>query len=71
MKREKAIESLASVAETIFWAEETIAMEWYKRLKEAPSLPKDEQHQLVKEYSRAVAVAIVDKLSDEQLEKLL
>ena len=70
MAREEAINRWADITETVFWAEEHIAMEWDAKLKEAVNKPKDEQYTLSKEYCRAVATEIVSKTSDEELAEL-
>jgi hypothetical protein len=67
MTREQAIKRWADIAETIFWAEERIAQEWHEKLKEAPNLPKDKQHELAKAYCRAIAVEVVRPTPDEEL----
>lgn len=70
MTREEAIDRWSEIASSIFWAEENIAQEWHERLKEAPTLNKEEQHALAGEYCKAIATEIVKKMTDEQLEKI-
>ena len=67
MTREEAIERWTDIASTVFWAEEKIAKEWHERLREAPKLPKDKQHELAQDYCRAIATEIVSKTTEEQL----
>ena len=67
MTREQAITHWSDVAQSIFWAEESIAAEWHEKLKAAPSLNKEEQHKLAMAYCEAVAEVIVGKMTDEQL----
>lgn len=67
MTREEAIERWADIASTVFWAEENIAQEWHERLKDAPNLPKDKQHELTQAYCRAIAEEVVSKTTDEEM----
>ena len=69
MKREEAIERWRHIASTVFWAEERISQEWNERLKIAPQLTKDEQHELAQMYCTAIAMEIVSKTTDEELAK--
>jgi len=70
MTREEAIERLTDIASTVFWAEQRIAKEWHERLKAAPNLSKEEQHQLAQAYCRAIATEVVSKTTDEELVRL-
>ena len=70
MTREEAIERWADIASTVFWAEENIAQEWHERLKDAPNLPKDKQHELAQAYCRAIAVEVTKNTSDEELAEM-
>ena len=70
MTREQAIERWTYIANTIFWAEEHIAKEWDAKLRKAPSMTKEEQHELAQAYSRAIAVEITKNTSDEQLAQM-
>ncbi len=70
MTREQAIAHWSDVAQSIFWAEESIASEWHEKLKAAPSLNKDKQHKLAMAYCEAVAEEIVGKMTDEQLAEI-
>ena len=70
MTRQEAIERWSYIADTVFWAEENIAQEWHERLKEAPTLNKEEQHELAGEYCKAIATEIVNKMTDEQLAQI-
>ena len=67
MTREQAIERWSTIASTVFWAEENISEEWHERLKIAPQLTKDEQHELADQYCKAIAAEIVSKTTDEEL----
>ena len=67
MTRQEAIERWTDIASTVFCAEERIAKEWNERLREAPSLSKEEQHELAQDYCRAIATEIVSKTTDEEL----
>ena len=67
MTRDEAIERWSNIANTVFWAEEKISKEWHQRLKEAPNLSKEEQHQLADQYCKAIATEIVSKTTDEEL----
>ena len=67
MTREEAINRWSDIAETVFWAEERIAQEWDEKLRAAPGMTKEEQHQLAREYCRAIAVEITKATSDEEL----
>ena len=67
MTRDEAIERWSNIANTVFWAEEKISKEWHQRLKEAPNLSKEEQHQLADQYCKAIAAEIVSKTTDEEL----
>ena len=70
MTRQEAIERWTDIANTIFWAEEKISKEWDAKLREAPNLPKDKQHELAQAYCRAIAVEITKNTSDEQLAEM-
>ena len=70
MTREQAIERWSNIAETVFWAEERIAKEWDERLRAAPTMTREEQHQLAHDYCRAIAVEITNGTSDEQLAEM-
>ena len=70
MTRQEAIERWTDIANTVFWAEEKISKEWHQRLKEAPNLTKDKQHELAQAYCRAIAVEITKNISDEQLAEM-
>ena len=67
MTRQEAIERWKEIVSTVFWAEEKIAHEWDKKLRDAVNLPKDEQHKLADDYCRAIATEIVSKTTEEQL----
>lgn len=67
MTREEAINRWTEIANTVFLAEERIANEWHERLKAAPNLPKEKQHELVQDYCRAIAEKVVSKTTDEEL----
>ena len=69
MTREEAIEHWAAIAETVFWAEERIAKDWHDRLSDAPNLSKKEQHKLAQDYCHAIAKEILNKTTDEELNK--
>ena len=70
MTREQAINRWTDIANTIFWAEERIAKEWDAKLRKAPSMTKEEQHELAQAYCRAIAVEITKNTSDEQLAEM-
>ena len=70
MTREEAINRWTDIASTVFWAEEKIAKEWNERLKAAPKLSKEEQHQLAQDYCRAIAVEITKDTPDEELAEM-
>ena len=70
MTREEAINRWTDIANTVFWAEERIFKEWRDRLKAAPELSKDEQHQLTQAYCRAIAEEVVSKTTDEELARM-
>ena len=70
MTREEAINRWTDIASAVFLAEEKIAKEWHDRLKEAPQLPKDKQHQLAQDYCRAIAVEITKDTPDEELAEM-
>ena len=70
MERQEAIERWTDIANTIFWAEERIAKEWDAKLRKAPSMIKEEQHELAQAYCRAIAVEITKNTSDEQLAEM-
>lgn len=70
MTREEAINRWTDIASTVFWAEEKIAKEWNERLKAAPKLSKEEQHQLAQDYCRAIAVEVTKNTSDEELAEI-
>jgi len=67
MTREEAIDRWADISEAVFWAEERISKDWYERLKAAPTMTKEDQHQLAKDYCRAIATEIVSHTTDEEL----
>ena len=67
MTREEAIERWSTIANTVFWAENNISEAWHERLKIAPQLTKDEQHELADQYCKAIAAEIVSKTTDEEL----
>ena len=67
MTREEAINRWTDIASTVFWAEERIAKEWHERLKAAPNLSKEEQHELAQNYCRAIAVEITKNTTDEEM----
>lgn len=67
MTREEAIKRWSDIAETVFWAEDRIAKEWDERLRAAPGMTKEEQHQLAEAYCRAIAVEVTKATSDEEL----
>ena len=67
MTRDEAIERWKDIASTVFWAEENIANEWDKKLRDAVNLPKDEQHALADGYCKSIATEIVSKTTDEEL----
>lgn len=67
MTRQEAINRWKDLAETVFWAEGSIAKEWNERLHAAPSMTREEQHQFADEYMTAIATEIVSKTSDEEL----
>ena len=70
MTREEAINRWTDIASTVFWAEERIAKEWDAKLKAAPKLSKEEQHELAQAYCRAIAVEVLTGMSDEELAKM-
>lgn len=70
MTREEAINRWTDIANAVFWAEERIAKEWHERLKVAPNLSKEEQHQLAQDYCRAIAVEITKDTPDEELAEM-
>lgn len=70
MTREEAINRWTDIASTVFWAEERIAKEWHERLKAAPNLSKEEQHELAQDYCRAIAVEITKDTPDEELAEM-
>lgn len=67
MTRQEAINRWKDLAETVFWAEETISEEWDERLHAAPSMTREEQQQFADEYMTAIATEIVSKTSDDEL----
>lgn len=67
MTRQQAISRWKDIASAVFWAEENLSKEWNNRLKEAPSLDKEKQHQLADAYLQAIATEIVSKTTDEEL----
>ena len=67
MTREEAIKRWSGIAKTVFWAEDRIAKEWDERLRAAPGMTKEEQHQLAEAYFRAIAVEVTKATSDEEL----
>lgn len=67
MTQAEAIKIWSDIAETVFWAEDRIAKEWDERLRAAPGMTKEEQHQLAEAYSRAIAVEVTKATSDEEL----
>ena len=70
MTREEAINRWTDIANTVLWAEESIAKEWHERLKAAPNLPEEKQHELVQDYCRAIAEKVVSKTTDEELAEM-
>ena len=70
MTRQEAIERWSTIANTLFWAEERIAKGWDAKLRKAPSMTKEEQHELAQAYCRAIAVEITKDTSDEQLAEI-
>lgn len=70
MTRTEAINRWKDIVETVFWAEEAIAKEWDTKLKAAPNMSKDEQQKFAKAYCEAIAVEILSKTTDDELEKL-
>ena len=70
MTREDAIKMWHEIAHAVFVAEERISKEWDERLKAAPSMTKEEQHQFAEEYCEAIAKEIVKNTSDEQLKEM-
>ena len=67
MTREQAIERWKVIASTVFWAEENISEVWDARLRAAPEMTKEEQHQLADQYCKAIAEEIVSNTTDEEL----
>lgn len=67
MTREQAIERWSHIANTVFWAENNISEAWDARLRAAPGMTKEEQHQLTDQYCKAIATEIVSKTTDEEL----
>ena len=70
MTRQEAVERWTDIANTVFWAEERIAKEWNERLREAPNLSKEQQHELAQAYCRAIAEEVVRPTTDEQLAEM-
>lgn len=70
MTRQEAINRWKDIVETVFWAEEAIAKEWDARLKAAPSMSREEQHQFADGYCEAIATEIVSRTSDKELEAM-
>lgn len=70
MTREEAINRWSDIAETVFWAEERIAMEWNGKLKAMVGKPSDECEAFAHEYCRAIAIEITNVTSDEELAKI-
>ena len=70
MTREEAINRWTDIASTVFWAEDRIAKEWHERLKAAPDLSKEQQHELAQAYCRAIAVEVTKNTSDEELAEM-
>ena len=69
MTRQEAIERWKDIVSTVFWAEEAVAKEWDVKLREAPGMTKEQQHQLADQYCKAIATEIVSKTTDEELAK--
>ena len=67
MTRQEAIRRWKGIAETVFWAEDTLAKEWNKRLRDAAKLPEQQRHELADAYVEAIATEIVSKTTDEEL----
>jgi hypothetical protein len=67
MTRQEAINRWTDIASTVFWAEERISQEWNERLKAAPNLSKEQQHELAQAYCHAIADEVVSKTTDEEL----
>ena len=70
MTRQEAIERWKNIASTVFWAENNISEAWDARLRAAPGMTKEEQHELAQAYCRAIAVEITKNTSDEQLAEM-
>lgn len=70
MEREEAIKRWSDIAETVFWAEERISKEWDARLRAAPGMTREEQHQFAKAYCRAIAEEILSRTIDEELAQM-
>lgn len=70
MERQEAIKRWTDIANTIFWAEERIAKEWDAKLRKAPSMTKEEQHELAQAYCHAIAVEITKDTPDEELAEM-
>ena len=70
MTRQEAIERWSHIASTVFWAENNISEAWDARLRAAPGMTKEEQHELAQAYCRAIAVEITKNTSDEQLAEM-
>ena len=70
MTRDEAIERWSHIANTVFWAENNISEAWDARLRAAPGMTKEEQHELAQAYCRAIAVEITKDTSDEQLAEM-
>ncbi len=67
MTRQQAIEHWKPIIKTVFAAEDSIIDVWYTKLKEAASLPPDEQIRFLDIYLTAVAEEILSKTTDEEI----
>ena len=67
MTRQEAIDRWKDIAETVFWAEDSLRPEWEERLRAVPTMTKINKQRFAKEYLTAIATEIVSRTSDEEL----
>ena len=70
MTRQEIVEHWEMMIPTVFVAEDAIRDKWQKRLSAAKSMTPVQREELSKQYVHAVAVEIVSRISDEELQML-
>jgi hypothetical protein len=70
MTREEAVGYWKEIVTIVYSAENLIVFEWLPRLKEAQQASVEERLKVHEEYRTAIAKEIVERLTDEEVERL-